>query len=80
MTETTEYIKNPNSNCLEGRRCPRCGSYGPFEIAVQTWALLRDDGTDDPRDSTVEFDEDSSAKCLDCEYEGKFGDFDEARQ
>jgi hypothetical protein len=71
--------ENPNLNCLEHRRCPRCGSYGPFEVSVSNWVLLCDEGTGDAKDKSIEFDENSAAKCPSCEYTGQFGDFDESR-
>jgi len=57
--------KNPNENCLEGRRCPKCGSYGPFTVLTQQWVTLTDDGTDDPPKDhgDVEYDEDAPASC-----------------
>ena len=27
-------MSNPNTNCLEGLRCPECGSYAPFGIGT----------------------------------------------
>jgi hypothetical protein len=68
---------NPNVNCLDGKRCPECGSYGPFEIAVSMRVLLYDDGTDSAEDSATEYDNDAPAICCSCRHEGKFGDFDE---
>jgi hypothetical protein len=66
----------PNVNCLDGKQCPNCRSFGPFEIEVSMRVLLRDDGIDDAEDSTVEYDDDSPAACCACRYEGKFGTFD----
>jgi len=68
---------NPNVNCLYGKRCPKCGSFGPFEIAVSMRVLLTDDGCDDAVDSAIEYDDHSPARCPACRYKGKFGDFDE---
>ena len=66
---------NPNINCLEGKRCPQCGSYGPFEVVVSRLILLYDDGSDDAEDGTIEYDDDAPATCYACRHEGKFGDF-----
>ena len=71
-----EEEANPNVNCLDGKRCPRCSSYGPFEIVVSMRVLLYDDGTDDAEDGSIEYDEDAPAMCHACRYKGKFGDFD----
>ena len=64
-----------NVNCLAGKRCPKCGSYGPFEVQVLLRVLLYDEGTDDADDSSIEYDGDAAAVCYACRYEGKFGDF-----
>ena len=68
---------NPNVNFLGGKRCPECGSYGPFEIVVSRRVLLYDNGTDDAEDGSTEFDDNSPTTCQACQHEGKFGDFDE---
>lgn len=68
---------SPNVNCLEGKRCPECGSYGPLEVVVSKRVLLYDNGTDDAEDGTTEFGDDSPAMCCACGYEGTLGDFDE---
>jgi len=67
---------SPNVNCLEGKRCPRCRSWGPFEVAVWTRVLLCDDGTDCAEDGSIEYDDDSPAMCRNCRYKEKFGTFD----
>lgn len=67
---------NPNVNCLAGKRCPKCGSYGPFEVVVSMKVLLCDNGSDDSEDGTIEYDDESPAACYSCHYEAKFGDFD----
>ncbi len=71
--------KNPNTNCLEGRRCSECGSYGPFAVAAHLWVTLHDAGTDDPPKDLgdTEYDETHAARCEDCQYEGRWGDFGE---
>ena len=68
---------SPNVNCLEGKRCPKCGSYGPFEIAVSMRVLLYDNGTNSAEDDTSEYGEQARTKCYSCRHEGQFGDFDE---
>jgi hypothetical protein len=66
---------NPNVNCLEGKCCPNCGSFGPFEVVVSIRVLLFDDGSGDAEDGTIEYDDDSPAMCNVCGYEGRFGAF-----
>jgi hypothetical protein len=60
-----EGQKNPNTNCLEGRRCPKCGSYGPFTVLTRQWVSIHDDGTDDPPKGygDIEYEEDAAARC-----------------
>lgn len=72
----SENDLNPNSNCLSGKRCPRCGSYGPFEIVVSMRVLLYDTGTDDADDGSIEYGDDALTMCYACRYEGKLGNFD----
>ncbi len=68
---------NPNVNCLYGKRCPKCGSYGPLEVAVSMRILLADNGCEDATNNAIEYDDDSAAVCHACRYEGKFSNFDE---
>jgi hypothetical protein len=81
MDEKTEGFgsdkesKTTNVNCLAGKRCPKCGSYGPLEVQISMRVLLYDDGTDDADDCSIEYDENAAAVCYACRYEGKFGDF-----
>lgn len=77
MTEAGEATTNPNANCLEDKRCPTCGSYGPFEIIVTMKVLLYDNGTDNADDGTTEYGNDTPTTCCSCQHEGKLGDFDE---
>jgi hypothetical protein len=65
---------------LEGKRCPECGSYGPFEVLVSIRVLLRDSGIDDAEDGSTWYDDDAPTKCDSCRYEGKLGDFNEKPQ
>ena len=67
---------NPNVNCLDGKRCPKCRSFGPFEVVISMRVLLHDSGSDYAEDSTIEYDDDSPATCCACRYKGKFGMFD----
>lgn len=67
----------PNENCLLGKRCPSCGSEGPFKFEVTAWATVSDDGTDEFED--IEWDEDSGcARCLKCYHFATIGEFDDA--
>ena len=77
MIDTRESSTSPNVNCLEGKRCPKCGSYGPFEVVVSMRILLHDNGTDNAEDGTTEYDDQAPTTCCACQYEGTFGDFNE---
>lgn len=68
---------NPNVNCLDGKRCPQCGSYGPFEVVVSMRVLLYDDGSDAAEDGSIEYDDNALAMCHACRHAAKFGDFDD---
>ena len=50
---TDRSIVNPNVNCLQGKRCPECGSFGPLEITVSMRLLLYDNGTDNAEDGAT---------------------------
>ena len=63
----------PNENCLEGIRCPQCGSEEPFEIDVKALAKVFDSGTDDFRD--VEWSDESYCKCLECGHRSTVSQF-----
>lgn len=62
-----------NVNSLEGFKCPKCGQKDEFQIAVQCWATVRDDGVEDYGDT--EWDDDSACQCPDCGFAGKVKDF-----
>jgi hypothetical protein len=66
---------NPNVNCLEGKQCRKCGSYGPFEVVVSMRVMLYDHGSGDAEDGAIEYDDDAPTMCYVCRYKGKFGDF-----
>lgn len=77
MMDATLSRISPNVNCLEGKRCPKCGSYGPFEVVVSMRVLLYDNGANGAEDATSEYGEEARTKCSSCRHEGQFGDFDE---
>jgi hypothetical protein len=68
---------NPNTNCLEGKRCPSCGSFGPFEMFVSMRVILGDDGVQMADDPAVEYFDETSASCSECGYRSSFGAFDQ---
>lgn len=75
-SDVAEGKVNPNVNFLEGKCCPACGSYGPFEVEASMLVMLHDDGCGDAEDGSIEYDDDDSpATCHACRFEGKLGDF-----
>jgi hypothetical protein len=72
---TSKNEVSPNVNCLDGKRCPECGSWGPFEVVVTMRILLYDNGSDDAEDRSIEYDDKALAKFDDCGYQGMFGKF-----
>lgn len=77
---SADLAVNPNQNCLVGKRCPECGSYGPFEIVVSMDVLLYDSGAGDAEDGSIEYDDESLTRCYTCRHQGKFCDFDERQE
>ncbi len=71
-------MSNPNTNCLAGMRCPKCGSYGPFDIVVTTLVRMHDDGSE-PLHNDEEWGNESPAICDDpeCDFTGTVADFRE---
>lgn len=68
---------NPNTNCLEGMRCPNCGSYGPFRIAASIFVIVTDDGTED-EGGGYEWEDTSACICGACDHPGTIALFTEA--
>jgi hypothetical protein len=69
-------MPNPNTNCLEGMSCPKCQNFGPFVIAVSTFVCVSDDGTDGAH-GDIEWGENSSCHCVDCDHTATVADFRE---
>jgi hypothetical protein len=70
--------EHPNTNVLEGFRCPNpdCGSYGPFKIEVKQYVVVHDDGTDLPEGDT-EWDDENYCQCCECDHEATVKAFNE---
>ncbi len=64
----------PNTNCLEGVRCPKCGHEDSFIIAARIDVLVTDDGTDDTRGDYT-WEDDSFCACDNCNHHGTVLDF-----
>lgn len=70
-----QALPNPNNNCLEDWKCPRCGSFGPFAVVVEAVCDVSDDGTEDFRN--VEWDGNNIAYCsgYGCSFSGEVRHF-----
>lgn len=61
----------PNENCLEGMRCPTCGSREPFRIRVTLMVLMYDEGSEDrTMGGDTEWGPESYCECYAC---GQYG-------
>lgn len=64
----------PNTNCLEGIKCPACGNEDSFRIAASCWVDVTDDGTSEATD--FGWDDNSPIACLSCGTTGVVFMFD----
>lgn len=62
-----------NTNYLKGMKCPDCTSEGPFSVQYSTWVLTYDDGIKNNHD--LDYTDDSSCICPNCDYEGPIHTF-----
>lgn len=62
-----------NENCLDGMKCPKCKSLGPFLIEVKCIAVMTDEGEDDIRD--IDWEDTSFCECDACSFNGTVKDF-----
>lgn len=65
----------PNTNCLQGLRCPECHDEGPFNMEVSVWTVMSDEGMGDA--VQPDWDEDSPCMCMECKHSGTVADFRE---
>lgn len=70
----------PNTNCLEGMRCPNkdCGSEEPLHILTTTWVTVYDTGSG--VSDIQPWDDDSGCACLACGHSGTVSDFKSENQ
>jgi len=64
-------MKNPNVNCLEGWKCPKCESFGPFKInaTINATVTMHDDGVHDQDNSETSWEAESYTECCECGHE-----------
>lgn len=64
----------PNTNCLEGIRCPKCGHEDSFKVEATVLVRVEDQGvTDDLSES--QFNADHYCECDNCHHSGTIKDF-----
>ena len=64
----------PNTNCLEGMRCPKCGQEDRLKIEVPLMCEVTDNGSE-VIDGDHFWNESSFCHCPECDHEGKLCDF-----
>lgn len=64
----------PNTNCLEGFKCPACGAEDEFRITISQTAIVNDDGVEDVVGDN-EWESNSACQCGACDHEGKVWQF-----
>jgi hypothetical protein len=69
-------MANPNTNCLEGMKCPKCESFGPFVIRARVSVTVTDDGTEDDGEG-YEWDSSDPCECKACNHNGTVASFTE---
>ncbi len=70
-------MTNPNENCLEGMRCPKCQSYGPFTIHGDALFEVHDDGSDEFEE--LSWEDNAVCKCKSCGLAAKVSAFEANR-
>lgn len=66
-------MSNPNHNCLDGMRCPECGSYGPVNIVAECIAEIFDSGVE--RTWDFGWSDQSVCTCSICGHHGQVKNF-----
>jgi hypothetical protein len=64
----------PNTNCLEGIRCPGCKQEDEFMIEALVSVRVTDDETED-QGADYEWDDARTCACPECEFLGTIKDF-----
>ena len=75
LISTIKESSMPNSNCLEGFCCPKCGSTAPFDIAVTLIKRMFDDGSEAYGNADEEWCDSSYCKCFKCDLIGTVATF-----
>jgi hypothetical protein len=64
-----------NVNCLEGKRCPKCGQNRRFLIFAMAEFCMTDDGAEDNGD--IDYGPESRATCPKCKHSGPWKIFED---
>lgn len=64
-----------NTNCLQGMKCPKCASPGPFSLSTMCTMTWSDDGTEDDG-GNMDFNPEGMGQCHECDYVGDLKEFD----
>src|SRR6266403_3377975 len=75
LHSTKKESSMPNTHCLEGFCCPKCGSTAPFDVAVTTIKRMFDDGSEAYGNADEEFCGNSYCKCFKCNLIGTVATF-----
>lgn len=75
---TVEYKHDGGKGTQHDFCCPVCGSSQKLRIAATVWAELGPAGVEDYA-GDVEWEDDSSAECQDCNWAGRVGELREIR-
>jgi hypothetical protein len=67
----------PNTNCLQGIRCPQCKHENGFYIDASINAYVTDNGAEPAESTDYYWDENSSITCSECDHQGKVAQFRE---
>jgi len=77
MTDATQPLdaqeQSPATTCLDGIRCPACGSTQRFMILATVDVTMIDNGTDDSEGTS--WDDSSPITCAGCQHTGTVGGF-----
>lgn len=69
---------NENTNCLQGMKCPECGSLEPFDIVATTVVSMWDEGSEDAKG--FEWGDTNYCTCTSCEHHALVSEFQQAVQ
>jgi len=72
---TFKPTEGKNTNCMEGRVCPKCGNENKLWVWAKIQLEMTDDGTSDAY-ADHEYDDDAPTECPECHFKGPLSVFD----